>query len=478
MASATSNVLMRRPLLSEGGCQLPLSMPSSSGASSEEEAQLLGADSSGLQANRSVGRGQGNPGTLLLRAADGIARNIVFANQIDVLQRYAGLGQNSAQQQAKFLSALCCSTPLVFGFASRRLALPLPRLVLVGVLLEVLGISILAAAAAGFLGSELVLVGLFGPYACGFGAITSTLPVLGMQEVPASLRPAFSQQFFACLSAGSILGILIAGAAQLLDAYAEAFALATLLLAGGATCFMLRRPPAGGAADKPDEGGDHKPDEGCLGRRSLWLLLMLVPFYAAYLQWTTSWYVQALAMNRDIFGVAAPACLLQIVERGTALILNIVLGVVLRDYGPRVSLEKRLAAGCSLAGLALVVSGVVERIRRAAPRLPGDTGVSSLSVGWLVPQFCSIAAAEAVVFPAQSEWAAGRPDLIGLTVVTQAAAAFALGLLLPSLSDWLPQSSINQGHYDLFFFSLAAGCAASAAVLLSVPSRVWGSSAS
>eukprot|EP00933_Yihiella_yeosuensis_P036979 TRINITY_DN30836_c0_g1_i1.p1 TRINITY_DN30836_c0_g1~~TRINITY_DN30836_c0_g1_i1.p1 ORF type:complete len:430 (-),score=34.71 TRINITY_DN30836_c0_g1_i1:113-1402(-) len=403
-------------------------------------------------------------GTLLLRAADGFARNIILANQIVVFNVFAGLGQNSAQQVAKFLAAFCGITPALAGYAVSRMALPLERVILTGCFLEIVGLALLFASAAYLIGVKAVYIALFGCFAPGFGMLTSSLSVLGASETLPEIRPIFFQRYYIYLAVGAIPGIVVAGMSESLERFAEGFLVGLLVLIAGSIAFVKRSE-----RDPGTEGTRDSEESKTRIWQFPWPLIALIPYYAAYLQWTTSWYVQALYMDRFILGFKVPACTMQLAERFTSILGFIFLEGISKKW----SMQARLVCGSAIAGLALFVSALVEVTRRNADRMEGFPEVSTLSVLWTFPQFCLISLSSVLIFPAQTEWASRCPLLTGLGIVVQAAAALMLGLALPYLHSWLPQSSPNEGHYDLFFLSLALGCTISVAILASLPPGVW-----
>eukprot|EP00928_Gymnodinium_smaydae_P026410 TRINITY_DN20755_c0_g1_i1.p1 TRINITY_DN20755_c0_g1~~TRINITY_DN20755_c0_g1_i1.p1 ORF type:complete len:442 (-),score=86.96 TRINITY_DN20755_c0_g1_i1:76-1401(-) len=413
----------------------------------------------------------GVTGTLLLRFSDGFSRNVIFANQLDLLQRFAGLGQNSAQQAAKFLSATCSLGPLVIGAAATKQRWHLPHVVLLGCTFEAMGIAGVACGAAASVGADVVLMSLFVFYAVGYGAITSALPVVGAAEVAPHDRAFFMQNFFACLAAGSMLGIAVAGVAETLSLYVEGYMIACFVLSAGTVAFSMRRSVASSSASS----GAVEVASRRVRFAYVWQLVALVPFYMAYLQWTTSWYVQTTFMDRRVAGLRVPACFPQLVERLGALLGLVLLRRFCSERSSPPSIAARFAGGCLLSGAALAASALVEQQRRAAPRLVENSTISSLHVAWQAPQFLLIAAAEAVIFPAQTEWAAGSSTLVGLACATQAAAAVLLGLALPHLQAWVPQEGPDAGRYDLYFLTLGGGCLLTAVLFLLIPKSAWAS---
>lgn len=441
-------------------------------------------------------------GVLILRAADGYSRNALLANQVDFFKRYGSMGNNRAQQAANWLSAAGSMMPFVMGCLSSRLGSCRVTFVLLGCSLEIMGIALVAGAAS--FGDKglcrwLILLGLFGPFTLGFGAVTSSLPVVGSGLVAEEVKGLFMQAYFAALAAGGMAGILAAAMWQAwnLDAVGLVLAACVLLLGTlalacqhGSSC--MGKEALCGAKSVPSQELDgeaaaapQQNHKAQLPLARLWLLPMFLPFSGAYLQWTSSWYIQTQYMNCNLWGWKVPESMLQFVERVVALLALLALRELFRRFGQEQDSEPfqeiaarrlrwRMFAGTVVAGVAMAVSAVVEVARRewTSPEA-GEHQVSSLSVVLQLPQFILIAIAEAFMYPAQTEWASDSPILVGLVCSVQAIAAALLGFIVGYLEVWIPNGSPTSGRYDLFFLALSILCFASAGGLFLLPPNVW-----
>lgn len=465
---------------------------------------------------------------LLFRAADGFSRNMLFANQIDLFQRYGQLGGNSAQRAAKFLNAVSSVTPLAAALVTSRCAQQLQLIVALGSLTEIAGLLLVAAAVVlatpqdmndgvvlgftasdlkalgggGPLGRELLFLGFFGAFALGFGLVASSLPVLASASMTRSERPRFMQLFFAFLTAGSVLGTSSAAFAQASGYYVRGLLIAAGVLSIG-TCTLV----LGARQEVGAERGSTKC--GALKAVQMLPLLTMLPFYACYCQWTTSWYVQTEFLDRRLGGTEIPPAMLQVLERIFTLFWLFSLprlwlplrrrlehakeqNTPLLDKSPATNdkisaqlpsedcrvawqfVRARLAAGSAVAGLAMVSSSVIEVLRRDfVPRIPGSTEVSSLSVIWLLPQFALIAASEALIYPAITEFTSSSTILSGISLAVQAVAAAGLGVLLGQLEVWIPNTTPNDGHYDYYFMVLGLLSFTASIVIYTLPIRSW-----
>lgn len=443
-------------------------------------------------------------GCLVFRLTDGFARNALLANQIQLFQTLCGFGSNSAQRAAKFLSAFCSVAPLLLGAVQRIYGMRLSMLVLVGCFVEAFCTAVTgltgaapkwAQAVTPMLKSHemAVITTILGFYALGYGAVTSAMPALTRKSAPdGSLCTGLMQAFVAVLTAGAIFGISAAALAQSFHQDHLALLTAVLALLLG-ICFL---PPLGGTPApwarrilrwavglRPEELAtwEAHSDSGhrLLAPRDangsdalaplapvLWRLVLLLPFYAAAIQWTTSWYVQTLYLDRNVAGFEIPACLLQAFER----LMSLAALTLLRATSVlKWKTSTRLSLGSLLAACAMFVSATVEYWRKNAPRLPGEEQISTLSILWLLPQFALIAAAEAFIYPASAEFLSLSALAYGLGCAVQASAVAALGLLLGHLKDWIPESSPNEGHYDKFFFCLGSSCLGATLLFFAFP---------
>jgi len=436
-------------------------------------------------------------GCLIFRLADGFARNALFANQITLFQSLCGFGSNTAQRAAKILSAACSVAPLLLGAVQSHFNLHLPNLVLVGCFLEAFCTAVAALRGAAPMIFEslpvqprpiLLVVGICFCYALAYGAVTSAMPTMTRKSAPeGSLCTGLMQAFVAFLSAGAIAGIAAAALAHSFhEDHLALFSAVVVLLLG--ICFI---PPLGGTPlscarrilrwagirkedlvtwenDEVNENTANasRPESTPL-MPLLWRLMLCVPFYEAAVQWTTSWYVQTLYVDRTVAGFVIPACLLQAFERASSLAT---LTLLRATFVLKLKTSTRLALGSLLAAMAMFVSAYVECWRRDwTPRLPGHPAVSSLSILWLLPQFALIAAAEAFIYPASAEFLSTSAFAYGLGCAVHAAAVASLGVLLGHLKEWIPESSPNEGHYDKFYLSLGSACLVGTLLLIAFP---------
>eukprot|EP00929_Paragymnodinium_shiwhaense_P097882 TRINITY_DN59468_c0_g1_i2.p1 TRINITY_DN59468_c0_g1~~TRINITY_DN59468_c0_g1_i2.p1 ORF type:complete len:305 (+),score=33.14 TRINITY_DN59468_c0_g1_i2:103-1017(+) len=267
------------------------------------------------------------PGGILgLRGADGFARNIIFANQISLFQRHLGCSPNSAQQVAKLLSGVCSFFPTVFGWLVERSSWPLEGAVLFGCFSEIIAIMCIAFSASplsstdGPDGRYVLGFGLLILYPIGYGVLTSTLAPLGSSETAAHQRPVFFGSFFAWLAAGGLIGIFFGGLLETQGCDWVAYLTALGVFSAGTCVFKLRRRKVL-PRDLEEQLLSSPVSPFAAGRRpAMWPLFALVPFYCTYLQWTTSWYVQAQYMHRGWNGFYVPACYPQGWERMLSLI--------------------------------------------------------------------------------------------------------------------------------------------------------------
>ncbi|GFP81864.1 protein nrt1/ ptr family 1.2 [Phtheirospermum japonicum] len=139
----------------------------------------------------------------------------------------------------------------------------------------------------------------------------------------------------------------------------------------------------------------------------------------------------------------------------------------------RISTRRRMGIGIFFSFLAMMISAMVEAIRRAFAVHEGDFGrpmVSShMSALWLVPQYCLTGFAEASNVIAQNEFYFSElPRSMSSIALTLNGIGGALASLIASFimntvdniskaggkESWI-SSNINKGHYDYYYLVLA-----------------------
>ncbi|KAL0319269.1 UNVERIFIED_CONTAM: protein NRT1/ PTR FAMILY 1.2 [Sesamum angustifolium] len=134
----------------------------------------------------------------------------------------------------------------------------------------------------------------------------------------------------------------------------------------------------------------------------------------------------------------------------------------------------RMGIGIFLSGLAMMVSGIVEHVRRKKAieqGLAGNPhGVVNMSALWLVPQNCLTGLAEALNAIGQTEFYYSEfPKSMSSIASSLFGVGMAVGNLLASVvlstvdsatknggkESWV-SSNINKGHYDFYYWLLAA----------------------
>ncbi|KAK4395230.1 protein NRT1/ PTR FAMILY 1.2 [Sesamum angolense] len=192
--------------------------------------------------------------------------------------------------------------------------------------------------------------------------------------------------------------------------------------------------------------------------------------------------LQASSMNRHISsGFEIPAG-----SFGMFTIITLTIWIVLYDRviiplaskiaGKKIHLgvRQRMGIGIFLSGLAMMVSGIVEHVRRKKAieqGLAGNPhGVVNMSALWLVPQNCLTGLAEAFNAIGQTEFYYSEfPKSMSSIASSLFGVGMAIGNLLASVvlstvdsatknggkESWV-SSNINKGHYDFYYWLLAA----------------------
>ncbi|KAK6129684.1 hypothetical protein DH2020_036550 [Rehmannia glutinosa] len=198
--------------------------------------------------------------------------------------------------------------------------------------------------------------------------------------------------------------------------------------------------------------------------------------------------LQAVSMDRQITSsFTIPAA-----SFSTFVVISVILWVVLYDrlFLPlasrimkrpvRVNTKHRMGIGIFLSFLAMIVSAIVEGIRR------NSDGVH-MSAMWLVPQYCLLGFAEASNAIAQNEFYFSEfPKSMSSIALTLNGIGLSLASLIASFimntvdsiskaggrESWI-SSNIDKGHYDYYYLVLA-GLSVANMVYFVVCSRVYG----
>ncbi|GKV27091.1 hypothetical protein SLEP1_g36300 [Rubroshorea leprosula] len=139
----------------------------------------------------------------------------------------------------------------------------------------------------------------------------------------------------------------------------------------------------------------------------------------------------------------------------------------------QLGVKLRMGIGLLLSCMAMVVSAIVEMIRRGKAIQEGnssnDSAVSRTSAVWLVPQYCLLGLAEAFTAIGQTEFFYSE---LPKSMSSIAAALFGLGMAVSNLlssvvvsivtkltsrggkESWV-SNNINKGHYDYYYWVLA-----------------------
>lgn len=145
----------------------------------------------------------------------------------------------------------------------------------------------------------------------------------------------------------------------------------------------------------------------------------------------------------------------------------------LRGKPVKIAAKNRMGIGLSLSCAAMVVSGIVEHIRRRKAIQQGlqnnTNGISDMSAMWLVPQLCLNGIAEAFNSVGQNEFYYSEfPTSMSSIASCLSGLGMAVGNLLASVvlstvdkvtrrggnESWI-SNNINNGHYDNYYWLLA-----------------------
>ncbi|OEL33388.1 Protein NRT1/ PTR FAMILY 6.4 [Dichanthelium oligosanthes] len=214
-------------------------------------------------------------------------------------------------------------------------------------------------------------------------------------------------------------------------------------------------------------------------------------FWTVYSQMTTFSVEQATRMDRHLrpgaaSGFAVPAGSLSVflflsILLFTSLNERLLVPLAARLTGRPQGLTslQRVGAGLAFSVAAMVVSALVEKMRRDAATAPG--GSVAISAFWLVPQFFLVGAGEAFAYVGQLEFFIREaPERMksmstGLFLVTLSMGFFLSSFLVFAVDGvtrgtWI-RNNLDRGRLDLFYWMLAVLGVANFAVFLVFASR-------
>jgi len=390
------------------------------------------------------------------------------ANLVLLLENYAGATESSAESLVNYFGAVVGLTPLLGGYLSDKVMGCFNTILLGG---AIFATSIAAITCAVQFPSVrgILLPTLFFMVPLGYGLLTANVNVFGSHQFASDEdKTTWFSWFYFCINIGSMLAFLIPGMIQQNYTFAGGLALPTGTIIVGLAIFAAAKSRfVHPSASSPDVENMELLDNSKNDSTKVWYnvmpaMLLTIVFSICYCQMQTTWYVQAMWMNRKMFGVEVPVSYMFCADP-----VFVMLGIwalegyifpKLRKMEKMPSHVTRMAMGMGFACCGMYSAYHVEKLRLHA--VVDITQPSPLSMLFQIPQFAFVAFAEIFVYTTIMDFAISQaPDSMKSTInavntFMGSIANVIAGVMTTACSTWIPPSNPNHGHYDRFYLLL------------------------
>lgn len=392
------------------------------------------------------------------------------ANLVLLLQNYAGANESSAESNVNYFGAVVGLTPLLGGYLSDKVLGCFNTILVGGVILATSLIGLTCAVqfpgARGILSPTLfVLVPL------GYGLLTANVNVFGSHQFAEEKdKSTWFSWFYFCINIGSMLAFLLPGMIQQNYTFAGGLALPTAVLVLGLCIFASARSKfvhrVAESADIENPDLSSKTDSTQVWRKVMPSMLLTIVFSICYCQMCTTWYVQAMWMDRKMFGVEVPVSYMFCADPIFVMLgIYVLEGTIfprLRQMNKMPSPITRMAMGMGFSCLGMYSAYHVEKLRLHA--VTDINQPSPLSMLFQIPQFAFVAFAEIFIYTTIMDFAISQaPDSMKSTMnavntFMGCIANVIAGVMTTEFSTWIPSTNPNHGHYERFYLLLGALC--------------------
>jgi len=397
------------------------------------------------------------------------------ANLVLLLQNYAGATESRAESLVNYFGAVVGLTPLLGGYLSDKVMGCFNTILLGGAIFATSLVAISSAVqfqcARGLLVPMLFIV-----LPLGYGLLTANMNVFGSHQFAEEKdKTSWFSWFYFCINIGSLLAFLIPGMIQQNYSFSAGLALPSCIVMIGLAVFASARSkfvhPS--VDEEPSAPLSHfrgvvqpKTDSMEVWRKVLPPMLLTIVFSICYCQMQTTWYVQAMWMNRKVDGVQVPVSYMMCADPIFVMMgISVLEGFIfprLRKMGSMPSPITRMAIGMGFSCCGMYAAYHVERVRLQAAFLGDISKPSPVSMFLQVPQFAFVAFAEIFVYTTIMDFVISQaPDSLKSTLNATnmfmgSIANVIAGLMTTACSSWIPESNPNNGHYDRFYLLLGA----------------------
>ncbi|CAB3382678.1 Hypothetical predicted protein [Cloeon dipterum] len=227
-------------------------------------------------------------------------------------------------------------------------------------------------------------------------------------------------------------------------------------------------------------GGSHSDesvDEAKKMGPVLLLLVFMIPYWLIFLQSNSGFQAQAVHLKVDLGDFMFPTAWLGLVDQIFVLaLIPIVNGFfipLLERMGFTIKLTVKISIGCVIAAFSILAAGGLETASIRTWQNGGFVtqqighatyNASTVSILWQAPQYCLLGTSEVFATIGSLELAhtlaprALKGLVMGLLAAFEGLASFfSIGLLAAFTPSWIqPDATHFEGHYDYFFYLLAA----------------------
>jgi len=395
------------------------------------------------------------------------------ANLVLLLQNYAGSTESRAESLVNYFGAVVGLTPLLGGYLSDKVMGCFNTILLGGGIFTASLVTITSAVQFQ-VARVLLLPVLFLFLPLGYGLLTANVNVFGSHQFAEEKdKTSWFSWFYFCINIGSLLAFLIPGMIQQNYSFAGGLALPCGVVAFGFCLFASARSkfvhPSGEASDdveKSDSPEDVKTDPMQVWRKVMPAMLLTIVFSICYCQMQTTWYVQAMWMNRKVDGVQVPVSYMMCADP-----IFVMLGIYmlegfvfprLRQMNIMPSPITRMAIGMGFSCCGMYSAYHVERVRLQAAMHGDITKPSPVSMFLQIPQFAFVAFAEIFIYTTIMDFAISQAPssmksrINAVNTFMGCIANIIAGVMTTACSSWIPDTNPNMGHYDRFYILLGA----------------------
>lgn len=398
----------------------------------------------------------------------------VAANLVLLLENYAGATESSAESLVNYFGAVVCVGSLLGGYLSDKVLGGFNTILLGGV---ISGASLVAITSAvqfpGLRGILLPMLFIFVPLGSPFGLLASNMSVFGSRQFTDEKdKSSWFSWFYFCMNIGGILAFLIPGMIQQNYSFSGGLALPSAVLIMGLCIFAAARSkfvhPSASSMDAENEDVEllqtTDADSTHVWRKVMPPMLLTILFSICYCQMQSTWYVQAMWMNRDMFGFQVPVSYMFCADPVFVMLgIYVLEGCIfprLREMNKMPSPITRMAMGMVFSCCGMCSAYYVEKVR-----LHAATDVSkpsSASMFLQIPQFAFVACAEILIYTTIMDFAISQAPISmkarinALNCCMSSIANFIAAVMTTVCSTWIPPSNPNNGHYDRFYLLLGA----------------------